>query len=144
MSTYNLKDKITTTKEFLNELETKSWQEIEHLQTQIANIEDTRENAPVIQLLKNLLTSYYVFIGGIENITIDNTTTIKQTTDTGSKEVDLTKLTKGTLNDVISVEVPNNSIEPIAEEPQDFEPFEYFVDFDEPSGEPISDKELYG
>jgi hypothetical protein len=25
----------------------------------------------------------------------------------------------------------------------DFEPFEYFVDFDEPCGEPLTDKDLY-
>ena len=41
METYNLKDKILITKDFLNELEAKGWQEIEYLQAQIANIPST-------------------------------------------------------------------------------------------------------
>ena len=65
---YKLKDKLTASKDFLTELVDKSWLEIEHLQAQIANIDNTEENTKLIQLFKNLLTSYYVFIGGLENL----------------------------------------------------------------------------
>ena len=137
MHTYNLKDKITITKEFLNELEAKSWQEIEYIQNQIANIKDTHENTQLAQLLKNLLTSYYIFVGGIENINTNNSTissskTIKQSDD----------LKLADLNNSHSIEsFENTSIGLIDNH---IEPFEYFVDFDEPFGEPISDEDLYG
>lgn len=149
MDTYHLKDKIQITKDFLSDLEVKSWQEIDRLQNQIANIEATNENIPVIQLLKNLLTSYYVFAGGLENLSSETV-----------------------LNEPINIEEPVKITEPATEQklidndeklviemPVDdfeeptfkanvkdttFEPFEYFVDFDEPSGEPLSDEDLYG
>jgi hypothetical protein len=64
MNEYNLKDKLSLTPELLDSLTSKGWQEIEHLQAQIANIDDVSLN----QLLKNLLTSYYVFVGGLESL----------------------------------------------------------------------------
>ena len=140
MDAYNLKDKIQITSEFLGDLETKSWQEIEHLQAQIANIEVNQESTPLINLLKNLLTSYYVFAGGLENlsgepISIDSTYAEKPE----EKVLPLAD---------IKLEAPIE--EPIRDSSNDiraadtFEPFEFFVDFDEPSGEPLSDEELYG
>ena len=131
-----LKNKLTVTKDFIDELCTKGWQEIEHLQTQLANIADTEEGKKVSQLIKNLVTSYYVFVGSLENL----------------DEVDLG----------IQVMTPNKKQEPVELEPQATqevqidlddeyaqadidisEPFEYFVDFDEPTGEPLTDKDLY-
>jgi len=134
-----LKDKLTVTKDFIDELCSKSWQDIEQLQTQLANIADSDEGKKVKQLLKNLITSYYVFIGSLENLDDINYTT----------------------QDVVHVKEPEVvKIEPQAEpdimfEPEDentqaktidldiSEPFEYFVDFDEPTGEPLTDKDLY-
>ena len=58
---YELKDKINATKEFITELESKSWQEIDYLQTQINNLADGTANDKLRQLCKNLLTSYYIF-----------------------------------------------------------------------------------
>ena len=143
---YELKDKIDITRELLSELEIKSWQEIEHLQTQIANVAEGPVNDKLRQLFKNLLTSYYVFAGGIETLLSEpNYETQKpakavlavatgedsiETIDepvTGSSPVDFTK---GESDNVNSYEVS--------------EPFEYFVDFDEPIGNPISDEDLYG
>ena len=66
MELYNLKEKIQVNKEFLEALTAKGWQEVEYLQNQIVNID--KENIEVIQLLNNLLTSYYIFIGGVENL----------------------------------------------------------------------------
>lgn len=139
---YELKDKIKVTKDFLDELESKSWQEIEYLQAQISNIEVTDNNAKIIQLLKNLLTSYYVFVGRLENL--DNNTTqteIDSTIDTDVVNVDLDA----------SVDVDNTKPEltsndtPVDTRINDefFEPFEYFIDFDEPTGEPLTDDDIY-
>ncbi len=144
---YTLKDKITITKDFLSDLEMKSWQEIEHLQSQIANIDATEENLKVIQLLKNLLTSYYVFTGGLENLSDEKATTKVMNCP---KQVDTeTKVAKAIEPEVSYDDIYEDDLfEPVAVEKQDvvneIEPFEYFVDFDEPIGEPLSDEDLYG
>ena len=144
---YTLKDKITITKDFLSDLEMKSWQEIENLQAQIANIEETEENLKVIQLLKNLLTSYYVFTGGLENFTnekvITNAINCPKKVDTEAKVAKAIK-PEISYDDIYE----DDLFEPATVEKQDvadeIEPFEYFVDFDEPVGDPLSDEDLYG
>lgn len=140
---YNLKNKVQVTKEFLSNLTTKGWQEIDHLQNQIANIED--ENSYVIPLLKNLLTSYYVFVGGLENLD-DAPVTVKvaQFTDKVCTDKELT--TVATAEPQVNL---NNKEEPVeldsqaVTNPDLIEPFEYFVDFDEPTGEPLTDDDIY-
>jgi hypothetical protein len=140
---YNLKNKVQVTKEFLSDLTTKGWQEIDHLQNQIANIED--ENSYVIPLLKNLLTSYYVFVGGLENLD-DAPVNIKvaQFTDKVCADKELT--TVATAEPQVNL---NNKEEPVeldsqaVTNPDLIEPFEYFVDFDEPTGEPLTDDDIY-
>lgn len=131
-----LTEKLPITTELLNELITKSWSEIENIQTQLANL----DNPTIKQLLKNLLTSYYVFVGGLENFqtsqtdensfTTDNIEPVKEE-DTKSAVSDKTDLVDFHLNSTQVLEALN-------------EPFEYFIDFDEPVGEPISDEDLYG
>ena len=147
---YTLKDKLTVNKEFLADLETKSWQEIEYIQGQIANIEDIQDNKPLIQLFKNLLTSYYIFVGGIESLDDIKPITVidKVCLD---KEQPSVPVEKAVGNDDYHDESCEDDIfEPVFVEKQDsateanIEPFEYFVDFDEPIGEPLSDEDLYG
>jgi hypothetical protein len=151
MEHYTLKDKIQVTKEFLDDLEAKSWQEIETLQNQIANIESTEDNKSLLQLLNSLLTSYYVFVGGLDNLA-DKTplTKVKNSIETLS-------LKKEPIKDFTTDEIVTDESESV---PDDFivstvsisdidradetEYFEYFVDFDEPSGDPISEEDLYG
>lgn len=140
---YTLKDKLNVTNDFIEELTNKSWQEIEHIQSQIANLADTAEGKKVAKLLNNLLTSYYVFIGCLENFDI-NDNVIAQPTEEPALELQ-NEVTTGVITDKESEvdELPvalNNTIE------NDFivtEPFEYFVDFDDPIGEPLTDKDLY-
>ena len=134
---YDLKDKLIIDKEFLSDLEEKSWSEIEHLQNQIANIEDNLENKALIQLFKNLLASYYDFTGGLENLSdihyIKDKVKIENTNDEISP-VD---------EPIIEPDVEEPIIE-VPEDTTDFgEPFEYFVDFDEPIGDPLTDDDLY-
>ena len=139
---YELKDKISVTKELLSEIESKCWQEIEHLQTQIANLAEGPDNDKLCQLLKNLLTSYYVFTGGIENFDIgSNNHLTNEHTETQASEP--------------NVDIEQNvDLEVYADDKSDSssdygnaydvsEPFEYFIDFDDPIGDPISDKDLY-
>jgi hypothetical protein len=144
---YTLKDKLTITKDFLSDLEMKSWQEIENLQAQIANIEETEENYKLIQLLKNLLTSYYVFTGGLENLSNEKATTKVMNCP---KQVETEIKVANAVEPEVSYDdtYEDDLFEPVAVEKRDavdeIEPFEYFVDFDEPIGDPISDEDLYG
>ena len=73
---YTLKDKLDITSDFIESLTEKGWQEIEYIQTQIANLADTTESKKVRKLLNNLLTSYYVFVGSLENF--DNTVYVSE------------------------------------------------------------------
>jgi hypothetical protein len=137
MNEYNLKDKLSLTPELLDSLTSKGWQEIEHLQAQIANIEDVSLN----QLLKNLLTSYYVFVGGLENLAsgeVDTNTLEKLSHSTDQEE---NEFDEASLSEILHEEPIEKPV--INSKDASFEPFEYFVDFDEPIGEPLSDEDLY-
>ena len=140
---YELKDKINITKELLSDLEMKSWQEIEYLQAQIANLADTVAGNKVRQLLKNLLTSYYVFAGGIENLTEQPINEpVEEVTPVESELI-----IEPEIESEITISEPVNYAEPVETEGyidnEVSDPFEYFVDFDDPIGEPLTDKDLY-
>ena len=142
---YELKDKITTTQELLNELEAKGWQEIEHLQTQINNLAEGATNDRLRQIFKNLLTSYYVFTGGIETLASEPINNVSTQPEAKLEEPVTNTIIEPTIDELDSV----NSVEDfiIKDEKNNYEvsePFEYFVDFDEPTGDPISDEDLYG
>lgn len=145
---YELKDKINTTKEFIAELEAKSWQEIEHLQAQINNLADGITNNKLRQLFNNLLTSYYIFVGGIENLAGEpiqvNNKQKEQTTEEPQVEIVQEPVidNQSTLN-TDSTDDFNVSNAKDEDDHSVREPFEYFVDFDDPVGEPITDEDLY-
>lgn len=140
---YNLKEKIIVTKEFLNELISKSWQDTDALAQQAANIDtSTNLGAAVAKFLKNTCTNYYILIGCLETLA-------------ENPDIDNTERTEiETLQNTIQPEVfeeptiiegePNEALSLLAGHSEDFEPFEYFVDFDEPAGDPLSDEDLYG
>lgn len=145
---YELKEKINITKELLSELEMKSWQEIEYLQAQIDNLAEGPMNEALRQLFKNLLTSYYVFTGGLENL--NNEKTFVKASGFENKTyiekeltVDMPIQTPAKVN-ICPVDNTTGSLHTVAAKHVEIEPFEYFVDFDEPLGEPISDEDLYG
>lgn len=131
---YTLKDKLNVTKEFLNELTEKSWQEIEHIQNQLTNLDDSVKSNQVRKLLSNLLTSYYVFVGGLENF--DATDFVSEIPMEMPDEPTVTE-------EPASVSEPIELLQAPTEKLEISEPFEYFVDFDEPIGEPLTDKDLY-
>lgn len=137
MDTYYLKDKLVVTDDFLVDLETKSWQEIESLQSQIANIATSKENEGLLTLLNSLLTSYYVFVGGLENLASGYSNT--PVVEVPPKIIDLDKPMATAV-----AEDPELAEKPIPQSIDSFEPFEYFVDFEEPVGLPLTDTELYG
>lgn len=139
---FNLKDKIEVTEEFLNDLIAKNWQEVEALQEQLANIDaSSKLGAAVIKLLRNTCANYYVLIGCLETL-VDNPETEleirgQETELEGVNNIITTELTVDTATEPEAIQA--DSVETTA----DFEPFEYFVDFDDPVGEPPTDNDLY-
>jgi hypothetical protein len=138
-----LKDKIEVTEEFLLELIAKSWQESEAIQQQIANIDtSTALGAEVVKSLKNMGTSYYVLIGCLENLADGK----KPDNLDAPEQVEAPAMQEVSELETVNTSLESEDLSMVTEQSSDFEfePFEYFVDFDEPSGAPISDKELYG
>ena len=135
-------NKIKIDQNFLNDLINKSWLDSESIQNQINSIEmDSVEANNVIGALKNLLTSYYIFTGCLENIASNKDTTIfevghKADTIESSQKEEPLKITNTKDNFLPEVED-----EPTIDEVS--EPFEYFVDFEDPIGEPLTDEDLY-
>jgi hypothetical protein len=141
---YELKDKLIITKELLETLESKGWQEIEYLQAQIANLADSSVNDKLRQLLKSLLTSYYVFTGGIETLTSEPINTIVEPIEKPIQEPvpELSIETTSNIEDNFDKQDMDLSL--VNEPTVDIEDnFEYFVDFDDPVGEPLTDDDLY-
>ena len=139
---YELKDKITVSKEFLSDLEARSWQEIEHLQTQIANLAEGPQSNKLRQLLKNLLTSYYVFTGGVETLASIEDTNIEVPAEIPAEEPKLDETELDEQEDTV-VDIDDEFTLETSSATEVEDPFEYFVDFDEPVGEPLTDDDLY-
>lgn len=146
METYQLKDKIQITKEYIETVAEKGWQEIKNLQNQVSNIKiDSTDANKFIQLLNNLITSYYVFVGGLETLTSEPVThVIDNHVETHNNNVD------SAIDEPVTLEATAQNERLFNTGANDelddglFEPFEYLVDFDEPTGDRISDEDLYG
>lgn len=132
-----LKDKIKIDKNFINDLISKSWQDSESIQNQIDSIEvDSPQATRVVKLLRDLLTSYYVFTGCLENIEQEPINTIEPEPAYAEEPISIPEEPADeAIQDIETLdEFDNDTVG---------EPFEYFVDFDEPIGEPLTDKDLY-
>ena len=144
---YNLKEKIEVNEEFLTDLIAKSWQESEAIQQQAANIDtSTKLGAEVARLLKNACTNYYVLIGCLEALT--ESTSIDCYNTCNKIDVDMPQIVdepdKLEAEQELESESEDSLIPTMNNELNaEFEPFEYFVDFDEPAGAPLTDDDLY-
>ena len=149
-----LKDKIKADKSFINDLIAKSWEDSESIQNQINSIDtDSATAAKVVQLLKDLLTSYYVFTGCLENLENDTIEVIKPEAIVPEKPVIASEVPKTEVPEYsvsvdsfdtdTSVTSFNNGYTDETYTDTVGEPFEYFVDFDDPVGEPLTDDDLY-
>lgn len=122
---------------FLNELLKQSWLDIENLQKQIDTIEsDSPQSRELIEIIKDFLTSNLIYAGCLENLLAKAQKSYKEK----ETKIDLSNIADD--NKILDLEdsIDNNRIDTPT---IDFEPFEYFVDFDEPQGEPLTDEELY-
>ena len=126
---------ISINSKFLENMLNQGWLEIENLQRQINSLKEDESMQAVSNLLTKLLTSYYIFVGGLESLT-DNTSSINDPEKT-SVETKNTTCTNDMVQDTDISKDLNTSNDDV------FEPFEYFVDFDEPSGIALTDEDLY-
>lgn len=141
-----LKDKIQITDEYLQDLISKSWHESENLQRQIKALNViSSKDAKVVELLKQLLTNYQIFIGCLEGLSEETFEEVKTKAILPEFEpesiVPEVVLDESLTNETAFLET--NSTDTLMESVEVQEPFEYFVDFDDPVGEPLTDKDLY-
>lgn len=139
---YSVKDKIEVTENFIEEQIQKSWHEVDVMQQLITNIDiSTPIGNRVAEILKNISTNYYVLIGNLEAL-VENTEQIdingEEFTELPKDEIMLEKQ-----SEPLDSDIANSDFDILSEPSDDFEPFEYFVDFDDPIGEPITDNDLY-
>jgi hypothetical protein len=132
-----LKDKIKVDKTFIDDLIAKSWQDSESIQNQIDSIEvDSAVAAKTVKLLKDLLTSYYVFTGCLENLEREPVNTVEPEPAYIEEPINIPE-------EPVDENVPDINVLDEFDNDTVSEPFEYFVDFDEPVGEPLTDDDLY-
>ena len=143
MNNFDLKQKLAVDKTVINDLIAKSWQESDNIQTQIESIEQGSDLASktVLDALNGLLTSYYVFAGRLESLLTDLDK--KDLIDTDFKKIN-------DITEPAELDISLKETEPEIEKcpnkaDKAFEPFEYFVDFDEPdlSQPKLTDEDLY-
>ena len=141
MNNFDLKQKLAVDKTVINDLIAKSWQESDNIQTQIESIEQGSDLASktVLDALNGLLTSYYVFAGRLESLLTDLDK--KDFIDTDFKKIN-------DITEPAELDISLKETEPEIEKcpnkaDKAFEPFEYFVDFDDPVGKPLTDADIY-
>ena len=145
-----LKDKIKVDKNFINDLIAKSWEDSESIQNQIDSIEvDSTVAAKTVKLLKDLLTSYYVFTGCLENLE-NEPIEVANPVKNAESEVIVSEKLIIIPEEPVKQEAPTSKIKvhdidllTELEDAPESEPFEYFVDFGDPIGEPLTDDDLY-
>lgn len=115
--------------DLLGKLKADSWKEIDNLN---AKIDSFSEDCKLSELLKNLLTSYYIFAGGLETLIDDK-----------QASIDHDKCYEVEQEPDVSTDSANIDTDYVDSSYNVHEPFEYFVDFDDPVGEPLTDKDLY-
>jgi hypothetical protein len=141
-----LKDKIKVDSSFISELIAKSWEDSESIQNQIDSIEiDSTTAAKTVKLLKDLLTSYYVFTGCLETLENEPIEIVEPNKIPKPKsEVIIPEKLTIIPEEPVEAEIPDiDVVTELGVGEADSEPFEYFVDFDEPVGEPLTDEDLY-
>ena len=144
---------------FITDLISKGWDEVGYLKEATAAIRaDYKGTAPIEQAMQDLMDAYLIFIGQLElhlhkedyidttELAVDNTETVpaKELPDAEITPEDITIEIE---SDEAPISPKATEIEqPIKKAPEDAEPFEFFVDFDEPdwSQPRLTDDELYG
>lgn len=147
---------------FITSFVSRGWEEVGMLKEQIKALKSEFKNIDKIEeILQGLIDAYLINIGQLELFLHDNdyveVPNIEEQEKQEEQEEESEVLEKedieddeietDEIEDVIKIEndKPEEIEAPIImhQAPKDFEAFEYFVDFDEPSGDALTDEDLY-
>lgn len=135
---------------FITSFVSRGWEEVGMLKEQIKALKDEfggKSIEKVEEIFQGLIDAYLINIGQLElflqennYVEVPDVEEIKVEEPEEEKETEDTK-DEEEIEEVIETEEETEVEE--TETPRDFEAFEYFVDFDEPEGEALTDKDLY-
>jgi hypothetical protein len=142
---------------FITSFVSRGWEEVGMLKEQIKALKAEFKNVDKIEeILQGLIDAYLINIGQLELFLHENeyveVPTIEETSD---KKEDEEVSASEEESEEVEPEVKVIEVEAPAEEsesegrvvmqpaPKDFEAFEYFVDFDDPTGDPLTDDDIY-
>lgn len=146
---------------FITSFVSRGWEEVGMLKEQIKALKAEFKNIDKIEeILQGLIDAYLINIGQLELFLHENdyveVPNIEETEEVEKKEEE-EKVSEDEIVEDEEVKDIEDEIETVVEDeveeaeapivmqqaPKDFEAFEYFVDFDEPSGEALTDDDLY-
>lgn len=143
---------------FITSFVSRGWEEVGMLKEQIKALKTEFKNVDKIEeILQGLIDAYLINIGQLELFLQENdyveVPEVEETeTEESEKSEEEVEAEEEPEVKVIKVEVPEEEEKDEENEtgrvvmqpaPKDFEAFEYFVDFDEPSGDPLTDDDIY-
>ena len=141
---------------FITSFVSRGWEEVGMLKEQIKALKSEFKNIDKIEeILQGLIDAYLINIGQLELFLHDNdyveVPNIEEQEEESKalekEDIEDEDIEDEEIEDVIKIETdkPEEDEAPIImhQAPKDFEAFEYFVDFDEPSGDALTDDDLY-
>lgn len=143
---------------FITSFVSRGWEEVGMLKEQIKALKTEFKNVDKIEeILQGLIDAYLINIGQLELFLQENDyVEVPEVEETETEESEESEEEVEAEEEpevkVIKVEVPEEEEKDEENEtgrvvmqpaPKDFEAFEYFVDFDEPYGDPLTDDDIY-
>lgn len=141
---------------FITSFVSRGWEEVGMLKEQIKALKEEfggKNIAKIEEILQGLIDAYLINIGQLELFLhendyvevpeIEEEKEEKVEEPTEEDEVEVAAEEEVEIEDEIEAEVEVEPQSVVRQTPGDFEAFEYFVDFDEPEGDPLTDDDLY-
>ena len=143
---------------FITSFVSRGWEEVGMLKEQIKALKEEfsgKNIAKIEEILQGLIDAYLINIGQLElflhendyvevpEIEEEKEEKVEEPTEENEieDEVEVAAEEEVEVEDEIEAEVEPQNV--VRQTPGDFEAFEYFVDFDEPEGDPLTDDDLY-
>lgn len=137
---------------FITSFVSRSWEEVGMLKEQIKALKEEfggKGIEKIEEIFQGLIDAYLINIGQLELFLHENDYVevpeieeekVEEPTEEEIEEVEEAE-EEVEIEDEVEVEVEHQKV--VKNVPADFEAFEYFVDFDEPEGEALTDDDLY-
>lgn len=142
---------------FITSFVSRGWEEVGMLKEQIKALKEEfggKNIAKIEEILQGLIDAYLINIGQLELFLHENDYVEvpeieeekEEKVEEPAKEDEVEVAAEEEeveIEDEIEAEVEVEPQSVVRQTPGDFEAFEYFVDFDEPEGDPLTDDDLY-